>query len=131
LLSAALARPADPLVSQLSRHLSPLFGVLCLAPAFAQNPVFVPRGSFSAITYNVAGLPQGLSSGNPVVNTAPIGARLNNFDLVNVQEDFNYDNVLRANLTLPFSSPFSGTAGTGDGLNTFSRFPLSAFIRVK
>jgi len=111
-----------------------LLGLLCLlwlSPASAQNAVFAPQGSFTAITYNVAGLPQGLSSGNPAVNTAPIGVRLNNYDLVNVQEDFNYDNVLRANLTLRYSSPFSGTAGTGDGLNTFSRFPLNDFIRVK
>src|ERR1041384_3377513 len=47
-------------------------------------------GTFSVLSYNVAGLPEGLSSGNPRVNTPIIGQRIRPYDVVHVQEDFNY-----------------------------------------
>ena len=46
-------------------------------------------GSFNVLTYNVAGLPEGLSSGHPETNTPLISPRLGAYDIVNVQEDFN------------------------------------------
>jgi hypothetical protein len=50
---------------------------LCLAiPGSSQ------AGTFSVLTYNVAGLPLGFSSSSPEVNTVQISPRLNAFDLV-------------------------------------------------
>lgn len=96
------------------------------APAAAET-----SGSFSALTYNVAGLPQGISSGNPAVNTGPIGRRTGAYDLVHVQEDFNYHGRLAAEDAHPFETVTSGIAGIGSGLNTFSAFPFSDLDRVR
>src|SRR5690348_10327655 len=49
-------------------------------------------GSFNVLTYNVAGLPQILSSATTPrdSSTALIGRLINAYDIVHVQEDFNY-----------------------------------------
>lgn len=53
------------------------------------------EGTFTALTYNVAGLPEGINADqHPVANTPLISPRLNNYDLVNVQEDFFYHDLL-------------------------------------
>lgn len=93
-------------------------------PAFASN-------SFSLLTYNVAGLPEGLSSGSPSTNTIKISPLLNDFDIVNVQEDFNYHATLISLATHPYRSATSGGAAIGDGMNLFSRFGFSDFERTK
>ena len=48
-------------------------------------------GSFTMLTYNVAGLPDGLNDDqNPEVNIPQMAPHLNPYDLVVVQEDFSY-----------------------------------------
>ncbi|KAG5728621.1 hypothetical protein E4T56_gene1998 [Termitomyces sp. T112] len=88
-------------------------------------------GSFSLLSYNVAGLPEIWSSGNPKVNTPLISPRLGPYNIINVQEDFNYHDALYANDSHPFRTPTSGIAGTGSGLNTLSDFPYFDLDRVK
>jgi len=87
-------------------------------------------GSFSLLTYNVAGLPEGLSSSHPAANTPQIGARLGAYEIVHVQEDFNYHAALYAADQHPYRTPTSGGAGLGDGLNTLSDYPFYDFARV-
>ncbi|MER7971615.1 jacalin-like lectin [Streptomyces sp. NPDC096080] len=87
-------------------------------------------GTFDVLTYNVAGLPEGLSSSHPAVNTPLISTRLAPYDIVNVQEDFNYHAALYAGDDHPYRTATSGGAGIGDGLNTLSRYPLDDFERV-
>ncbi|MFI6560082.1 jacalin-like lectin [Streptomyces sp. NPDC050534] len=88
-------------------------------------------GSFNVLTYNVAGLPEGLSSSHPAANTPLISPRLGSYDIVNVQEDFNYHAALYADDNHPYRTATSGGAGIGDGLNTLSDFPFEDFERVK
>ncbi|MEU0844386.1 jacalin-like lectin [Streptomyces sp. NPDC005962] len=88
-------------------------------------------GSFNVLTYNVAGLPEGLSSGHPEKNTPLISPRLGPYDIVNVQEDFNYHAALYAGDDHPYRTPTSGGAAFGDGLNTLSDLPYDDFERVK
>ncbi|MEU9477546.1 jacalin-like lectin [Streptomyces sp. NPDC048191] len=88
-------------------------------------------GTFNVLTYNVAGLPEGLSSSHPATNTPLISPRLAGYDIVNVQEDFNYHAALYAGDDHPYRTATSGGAGIGDGLNTLSRFPFEDFERVK
>lgn len=106
--------------------------------ALAAAPV-AQAGTFTALTYNVAGLPEGISSSHPVANHPQISPLLNPYDLVVVQEDFAYDPLLRADLTFPYQSVKDDTPGEageqlgyafGDGLNTFSRTAFSDFTRV-
>lgn len=87
-------------------------------------------GGFSAVTYNIAGLPSFISSSSPQLNTAHIGRLLSAYDIVHVQEDFNYHAILYAHNDHPHRTPTSGRVLVGDGLNTLSRFPLVDFKRV-
>ena len=83
-------------------------------------------GAFSVLTYNVAGLPDIISSGDPATNTRPIGERLGGYDIVHVQEDFNYHADLYATDQHPYRTPTSGGVPFGSGLNTLSNFPYDA-----
>lgn len=95
------------------------------------TPAAAATGSFNVLTYNVAGLPEGLSSGNPETNTPLISPRLASYDIVNVQEDFNYHAALYAGDNHPYRTATSGGAGIGDGLNTLSDYAFEDFERVK
>ncbi|MER5214486.1 jacalin-like lectin [Streptomyces sp. NPDC002838] len=88
-------------------------------------------GSFNVLTYNVAGLPEGLSSGNPEKNTPLISPRLGAYDIVNVQEDFNYHAALYAGDDHPHRTATSRGVPFGDGLNTLSDYAFEDFQRVK
>ncbi|GGT57594.1 jacalin-like lectin [Streptomyces coeruleorubidus] len=88
-------------------------------------------GSFDVLTYNIAGLPLGLGDSDPETNTPLIGQRLGPYDIVNVQEDFNYHASLYANDKHPHRTATSGGAAFGDGLNTLSDRPFEDFQRVK
>ncbi|WP_199434154.1 hypothetical protein [Qaidamihabitans albus] len=67
-------------------------------------------GEFSVLTYNIAGLPEPLSSADPERNTPIIGSRIGGYSVVNVQEDFNYHAALYAADDHPYRTPTSGGA---------------------
>ncbi|MDF2478998.1 MAG: hypothetical protein K0S24_4481 [Sphingobacterium sp.] len=90
-------------------------------------------GFFSVLTYNVAGLPGFISSAitGRSRSIAEIGKKINPFDIVNVQEDFNYNNSLYwGGNQHPYRTKPKGRVPFGDGLNTLSRFPMSDVVRV-
>ncbi|KQV13223.1 MULTISPECIES: jacalin-like lectin [unclassified Kitasatospora] len=110
---------------------------LAAAPAARAETAPAPAsGSFSVLTYNVAGLPEVLSSASSdrAGSTTAIGQRLGPYAIVNVQEDFNYHAALyAADTSHPYRTPTSGGAGIGSGLNTLSQLPYDTddFERVK
>jgi len=81
-------------------------------------------GSFSVLSYNVAGLPELLSSASTprASSTTSIGERLGPYDIVHVQEDFNYHAYLYAADSHPYRTATSGGAGIGSGLNSLSDY---------
>ncbi|BBH68085.1 hypothetical protein ACTI_47700 [Actinoplanes sp. OR16] len=86
-------------------------------------PAYAAGGSFDVLTYNVAGLPELLSSAEVDRKTAhtAIGQRLGPYEVVHVQEDFNYHAYLyAADTTHAYRTPTSGGAGIGSGLNSLS-----------
>ncbi|MFD0854618.1 endonuclease, partial [Actinomadura adrarensis] len=97
--------------------------------AHADSPA---SGSFRALTYNIAGLPEGLSSAPTPRQSATttIGERLGGFDVINVQEDFNYHAYLYAADDHPYRTPTSGGAPFGSGLNSLHNQPYSDLHRV-
>lgn len=119
---AALLRPPAP--------------ALLLALVLAGAAGATPAGTLSVLTYNVAGLPVGISQSQPDVNTPLISPLLNDFDLVLVQEDFFFHEDLVSAATHPFRSPPDESDrpglsfGVGDGLNRLSRSPFADFQRV-
>lgn len=113
----------------------------------------VASGEFLALSYNVAGLPQGISGSNPAVNTPLIGPLLNAYDFVLLQESWQtpdpnpmaplrvYHEILDAASRHPFKSvsmplplnqnPDRPSAIVSDGLNRFSRFPFGEVTRQR
>src|SRR5690242_6918971 len=101
------------------------------APAAAAD-----TGDFTALAYNVAGLPEVLSSASTdrKSSSVEIGKRLSPYDIVHVEEDFNYHAYLYAgDTTHPYRTPTSGRVPFGSGLNTLSKYAYDDgdFERVK
>lgn len=89
-------------------------------------------GGFTLLTYNVAGLPQGVSPSNPEKNIPLMSPILNKYDIVLVQEDFVYHNELKSKAQHLFQTESNNGPGQfnfGDGLNRFSIFPFTSFRR--
>jgi hypothetical protein len=99
--------------------------------ASASGPLAPTRGAFALLTYNVAGLPAGLSSSRPDVYTRQISPLLNGYDVVLVQEDFWYHQDLASLAAHPYQSPpqRGHVAAMNDGLNLFSVFPFDPLER--
>ena len=98
--------------------------------AASNSAPLAERGSFQAVTYNIAGLPDVISRSSPSRNTKIIGRLLNTYDLVLVQEDFFYHGELSSASRHPFrSKPYDGKSIIGDGLNQLSVFPFSLLHR--
>jgi hypothetical protein len=107
-----------------------LASLLALSATAAAAPA---SGKLRVITYNVAGLPEGISASRPATNSPLIGERLNRYDLVLVQEDFAYGRELRARVRLPYQSRAFERGERydfGDGLSIFSRFPCAELERT-
>jgi endonuclease/exonuclease/phosphatase family metal-dependent hydrolase len=113
-------------------------GVLALASASAvglaraEPDVTARTGRLKLVTYNVAGLPEGLSAVHPERNLPLIGSGLARFDLALVQEDYAYPQLLRQNLLLPYATaPFErgNVLHFGDGLSYFAKLPLTRVTR--
>ncbi|MCC3763174.1 hypothetical protein K3N28_08835 [Glycomyces sp. TRM65418] len=100
-------------------------------PSAAAAQETAQTGDLSVLSYNIAGLPLGLGDGDPETNTPIIGSRLGAYDIVHVQEDFNYHAALYAADDHPHRTPTSGGVPFGDGLNTLSDMPFEDFERVK
>ena len=87
---------------------------------------------FSVLTYNVAGLPAGISSSEPDINTPLISPLLNRYDIALVQEDFVYHRDLARDAEHAFHSEEKemGEKLVNDGLNRFSQFPFGELARL-
>ncbi len=127
--------------------------LLCEPSAKAVLPA-VTEGSFLALSYNVAGLPEGISGSHPATNTPIISPLLNAYDLVLVQESWQtpdpnplaplrvYHELLVADAdhaykSVPATHPLGNdperpSALLGDGLNRMSRmFFLPEVVRER
>lgn len=94
-------------------------------------PQDVVSGTLTLLTYNVAGLPEGISASHPEVNTAQISPLLNNYDIVLVQEDFAYHRELVSAAEQPYqSTPERSQNSLGDGLNILSTYPFEDLVRT-
>lgn len=94
------------------------------------QPAKKTSGRFTVLTYNVAGLPEPLSSSHPAKFNAMISPRLNAFDIVLAQEDFYYQNDLKTASEHPYYSGRSMEGILGDGLARFSAFAFSKVVHV-
>ncbi|KAL4907368.1 hypothetical protein BDW74DRAFT_176138 [Aspergillus multicolor] len=106
--------------------------LLLASPALAAT-----TGSFSILSFNVAGLPDILNNndvpGDKTENTEIIGERFSEYgyDIIHVQEDFNYHAALYSTDTHPYRTATSGGVPFGSGLNTLSNYDWIDNARVK
>ncbi len=113
------------------------------------DPGIGTTGTFNAINYNVDGLPippsETADGKDAFADSFIIGQKLNamNYDIVAIQEDFNYDLYLRDQMTnyvnktddydniiARHQSDHAGGVPLGDGLNIFSRYYMYNCDRV-
>ncbi len=105
---------------------------LCLSGSVTSQST----GSFDLLTYNVAGLPAFLENngipGDKGTNANTIGSKLakGGYDVVHMQEDFNYHAYIYKTDTHPHRTATSGGVPFGSGLNTVSNYDWSKFTRT-
>lgn len=90
-------------------------------------------GELSLLTYNVAGLPDFLSSAScsRAKSMKEIAKKINRFDIVNVQEDFHYHRELYGDRNEHrFRTVHKVAVPYGDGLNTLSKYPIRETRRI-
>jgi hypothetical protein len=131
--------------------------LLLLSACGGSSSASTDSGEFTTLSYNVAGLPQEVSTVNPKDHIPLISPLINDYDIVVTQEDFDwwqpsldtldfahYHERLRAQTDFPYQSqkhPGPDAVGldwkndrpnlfTGDGLGLLSRFPFDEFRRV-
>jgi hypothetical protein len=98
-------------------------------------PPPVTQGTLQLLTYNVAGLPDGISGSMPIEYIPQISPLLNQYELALVQEDFAYHPELAADAEHPYQSEPHPDLDPpnyvfGDGLNEFSQYPFDPPDRV-
>ncbi|KAI0851902.1 mannose-binding lectin [Daldinia vernicosa] len=109
-------------------------GVLAL---LISDALAASSGEFSVLSMNVAGLPDFLNSnevpGDKTTNSGLIGTKFAqyDYDIIHVQEDFNYHAYIYATDTHPYRTATSGGVPFGSGLNTLSNFDWVDYERVK
>ena len=109
--------------------------VAALATSFAASAP--TSGKFTALSFNVAGLPQILQGnevpGDKTANSKLIGSYFAKYgyDLIHVQEDFNYHASIYETDNHPARSATSGGVPFGSGLNTLSNYNWINYQRVK
>lgn len=96
-------------------------------------PPLPAQGSVHVLTYNVAGLPEGISGSHPLVDMTQIAPKLDGYDLALLQEDFAYHDDLVNGSDFPYDSGWGEPRQrtVGDGLTRFSIFPLGPTDRVQ
>jgi endonuclease/exonuclease/phosphatase family metal-dependent hydrolase len=91
----------------------------------------LPRGTFSLLTYNVAGIHNFFSPVKNKKNMKAIGQQLNHFDMAFLQENFSYYKMINKVADFPFKKKADFRGVLGSGLMRFSRTPFSHFKRFK
>lgn len=99
-----------------------LLGMLTTYTGCRKQPVNATQ--VTAVSYNVAGLPEGISSSHPALYSTSISVLLNGFNVVHLQEDFCYHDSIMLYNTHPYVTTTTGCVPQGDGLNTLSDYPV-------
>lgn len=107
----------------------------CTSLAFAEDDNTI-TGTLNLVSFNVDGLPipAALSSTkrDPIKATKLIAKQINasDCDILSAQEDFNLHSILEKNLDMEYATLTSGGVAVGDGLNSFSKYPIYNVGRV-
>ncbi|KAK4183575.1 Horcolin [Podospora australis] len=115
------------------RTTTALYAALLLDGALAATT----SGTLSVLAINVAGLPAILNDngvpGDKATNAATIGSKFaeHAYDVIQLQEDFNYHAHIYRTDNHPHRTATSGGVPFGSGLNTVSNYEWVDFRRIK
>ena len=108
-------------------------------PTIPALPV-AEEGSFTAITYNVAGLIEPISGSEPATLSPLIGGPLDAYDVAILQEDFFYRDLVVRDSTYPYGSEPEPLVWGSDrrrpsaivrsGLEQYSRLPFDEYRHI-
>ncbi|KAK8039038.1 hypothetical protein PG993_007449 [Apiospora rasikravindrae] len=107
------------------------------ASAALAGSALAASGDFNVLTMNVAGLPEILQGndvpGDKTVNSKTMGTKFSeyNYDMIHVQEDFNYHASIYETDNHPYRTATSGGVPFGSGLNSLSTKYFFNYNRVK
>ncbi|KAK7977727.1 hypothetical protein PG996_003780 [Apiospora saccharicola] len=107
------------------------------ASAALVGSALAASGDFNVLTMNVAGLPAILQGndvpGDKTVNSKTMGSKFAeyDYDMIHVQEDFNYHASIYETDNHPYRSATSGGVPFGSGLNSLSTKYFFNYNRVK
>ncbi|KAI1873724.1 uncharacterized protein JN550_002993 [Neoarthrinium moseri] len=108
-----------------------------LSTALVGKSLAATSGDFNALAMNVAGLPA-IFNGNEVpgdkaTNARTIGSKFAEYgyDIIHVQEDFNYHANIYETDNHKYRTATSGGVPFGSGLNTLANFDWIDYTRVK
>ncbi|KAK8086824.1 endonuclease/exonuclease/phosphatase [Apiospora phragmitis] len=107
------------------------------ASAAIVGSALAASGDFNVLTMNVAGLPEILQGndvpGDKTVNSNTMGSKFSeyNYDMIHVQEDFNYHAAIYETDSHPYRTATSGGVPFGSGLNSLSTKYFFNYNRVK
>ncbi|KXH27878.1 endonuclease/Exonuclease/phosphatase [Colletotrichum simmondsii] len=111
--------------------------MLLAGGALSSGALAQTSGDLTILAMNVAGLPEILQNnevpGDKTTNSRTIGSYFAkyNYDIINVQEDFNYHAYIYETDTHPYRTATSGGVPLGSGLNTLANYDWIEFERVK
>ncbi|EUC62681.1 endonuclease/exonuclease/phosphatase family protein [Rhizoctonia solani AG-3 Rhs1AP] len=112
--------------------------IVLLAASAISSAAGATNGIFNVISLEVNGYQAalercGLTDSDKMRNMNHIGLAIaeNDYDIINVQEDFHYHEWLIKGLTQQFRTETSGDVPSGSGLNTFSKYDWVDFSRNK
>lgn len=110
---------------------------LAATAVLACKALAATSGDITVLSINVAGLPAILNGndvpGDKATNAGTIGTKLTeyNYDIIHLQEDFNYHAYIYATDEHVYRTATSGGVPFGSGLNTLANFDWIDFTRVK
>lgn len=85
--------------------------------------------NISLLCYNVAGLPESISSSSPETYMSSISRLLNDYDVVHLQEDFCYNDSVMLYAEHQYITGHIGCVPVGDGLFGLSNFRITGLDR--
>ncbi|KAH6657597.1 endonuclease exonuclease phosphatase family protein [Truncatella angustata] len=107
------------------------------AAALLGEVLAATSGKLNVLSMNVAGLPEFLQDnevpGDKTTNSGTIGSKFAEYgyDIIHVQEDFNYHAYIYDTDTHEYRTATSGGVPFGSGLNTLANYDWVDFTRIK
>ncbi|MBL4680942.1 MAG: endonuclease/exonuclease/phosphatase family protein [Pseudomonadales bacterium] len=110
-----------------------VYFAICYSRQVPASEVNTQQGEISVLTYNIAGLPDWISKSTPSINIPIISPLINQYDIVLIQEDFEFHEALDLKATHAYRSMtmMKPLLLNTDGLNRYAKKRFIDFTRIR